>query len=146
MTPSERLEACRNGSEPRLIARLPSGFLVLHEFQYWRGYCLLLADPLTARLNDLQGPARVQFLTDMAAAGDALLEVAGAVRINYSIYGNLDPFVHAHIVPRYADEPEAYRTMPPLSVPAAVRDVRGEDDASSESLRRAIHEKIRNLY
>jgi len=126
MTPGERLEACRDGSEPRLVGRLPSGFLVLNEFQYWRGYCLLLADPLTARLNDLQGAARAQFLGDMATVGDALLEVTGAARINYSIYGNLDPFVHAHIVPRYVDEPEAYRTMPPLSVPAQIRDVRAD--------------------
>jgi len=146
MTPSERLEACRNGSEPRLIGRLPSGFLVLHEFQYWRGYCLLLADPLTTRLNDLQGAARAQFLGDMATVGDALLEATGAARINYSIYGNLDPFVHAHIVPRYADEPEPYRTMPPLSVPAEVRDQRRDDTDLMNHLRQILNENIRNIH
>lgn len=138
MTPSERLEACRNGAEPRLIGRLPSGFLVLHEFQHWPGYCLLLADPLVARLNDLEGAARGQFLSDMAEVGDALLEVTGAVRINYSIYGNLDPFLHAHIVPRYADEAEPYRTMPPLSVPAEIRDVRAASPEIAARLREVL--------
>lgn len=145
MTPSERLEACRNGTDPRLIGQLPSGFLVLHEFQYWPGYCLLLADPLSARLNDLQGPERVQFLTDMAAVGDALLAATSAVRINYSIYGNLDPFVHAHIVPRYPDEPEPYRTMPPLSVPAEIRDFRGDSAEVAARLRAILFENIRRI-
>ena len=99
-----------------------------------------------ARLNDLQGAARAQFLGDMATVGDALLEVTGAARINYSIYGNLDPFVHAHIVPRYTDEPEAHRTMPPLSVPAEVRDVRRDDPALMNHLRQILDENIRNIH
>ncbi len=136
MTPEQRLQACRNGSEPRLIVRLPSGFVVLHEFQYWPGYCLLLADPLVGRLNDLQDQSRVDFLKDMARVGDALLAATGAVRVNYSIYGNLDPFLHAHIVPRYADEDSQYRTMPPLAVPASVRDVSIDDSQVTDLIQR----------
>jgi hypothetical protein len=48
----------------------------------------------------------------MVVIGDALLEVTGAIRINYEILGNLEPALHAHIVPRYADEPEHLRTKP----------------------------------
>jgi hypothetical protein len=39
--------------------------------------------------------------------------VTGAVRINYAIYGNQDRALHAHVIPRYADEPEALRTQQP---------------------------------
>ena len=42
----------------------------------------------------------------MATIGDALLEVTGAFRINYEILGNLEPALHAHIIPRYLNEPE----------------------------------------
>ncbi len=49
----------------------------------------------------------------MARIGDALLAVTAAVRINYAIFGNLEPALHAHIVPRYADEPAALRTQHP---------------------------------
>lgn len=28
------------------------------------------------------------------------------MRVNYEIFGNLDPFVHAHVFPRYAWESE----------------------------------------
>ena len=40
----------------------------------------------------------------MAALGDALLAETGAVRINYAMFGNMEPALHAHLVPRYADE------------------------------------------
>ncbi len=121
MTPAERLALLAAGDSPYEISRMRSGFAVMGDHQYFRGYCLLLAYPLVSSLNDLSGEARTAFLEDMALLGDAVLRVTGAVRINYSIYGNLDPFLHAHIFPRFADEPAEYRTIPPMSVPAALR-------------------------
>ena len=41
-----------------------------------------------------------------------LLATTGCVRVNYEILGNTDPALHAHIVPRYASEPEDRRRMP----------------------------------
>ena len=73
-------------------------------------------------MNDATHEAQVQFLTDMARLGDAVRAATGAVRCNYSIYGNLDPFLHAHVVPRFLDEPEDEITLPPLSLPLAVRE------------------------
>ena len=49
----------------------------------------------------------------MAALGDAVLAVTHAVRINYAIFGNLEPALHAHVIPRYHDEPAALRTAQP---------------------------------
>lgn len=45
----------------------------------------------------------------MAAAGDALLAVTGASRINYETWCNLAPSLHTHIVPRYVSEEEDKR-------------------------------------
>jgi len=80
--------------------------------QVTRGYCLLLPDPVVPHLNALEGEARAQFLCDMAALGDALLEVTGAARINYEMLGNQDPALHAHVIPRFHDDPEDVRTKP----------------------------------
>ena len=99
-----RVEALREGRDPTLIARLPSSWAVFGERQFLRGYCLLLPDPVVPHLNDFDAIARTQFLSDMAALGDALLAETGALRINYAMFGNLEPALHAHLVPRYADE------------------------------------------
>lgn len=107
-----QVERARRGELPTLVGRLPSGWLVVGDKQVVNGYCLLLPDPVVAHLNDFAGEARERFLCDMAAAGDALLTVTGAVRINYEMLGNLEPALHAHLFPRYRDEPETNRTKP----------------------------------
>jgi diadenosine tetraphosphate (Ap4A) HIT family hydrolase len=104
--------AARRG-DPRVISRLRSGWVVFGERQFVCGYALLLPDPVVPDVNALETHERSQFLLDMTLVGDALLEVTAALRINYAIFGNLEPALHAHIVPRYADEPPALRTQHP---------------------------------
>ena len=122
MTGTERLTLLARGENPKLLLRMKSGFAVIGDTQFLPGYSLLLAYPEAGQLNDLHGTARDQFLRDMAALGDAVKIATGADRINYSIYGNLDPFLHAHVWPRYAWEDDANRTMPPFNYPPAVRE------------------------
>jgi diadenosine tetraphosphate (Ap4A) HIT family hydrolase len=90
--------------------------------QFLRGYCILLPDPIVASLNDINRQQRADFLCDMALVGDLLMEVTGAYRINYAIMGSLDPALHAHIVPRYLDEPEEFRKGLPWSYPKELVD------------------------
>jgi len=110
------VERCRAADCAAVVAKLPSGWVILGERQVFAGYCLLLPDPVVAQLNRLATAARDQFLSDMARVGDALLATTGALRINYAIFGNLEPALHAHIIPRYADEPAATRTAQPWAL------------------------------
>lgn len=118
----ERVEAARAGVNQTVICRVPSGWVVLCDMQFLSGYCILLSDPVVTSLNDLSQAKRAEFLCDMATIGDALLEVTDAYRINYAIAGNSDPFLHAHIVPRYMSEPEDLRKGLPWSHPHSERD------------------------
>jgi len=108
-----RVDALRAGRDPGFVARLASGWAVLGERQVLPGYCLLLPDPVVPTLNALTGAARASFMADMAALGDAVLAATSAARINYAIFGNLDPALHAHVIPRYHDEPAELRTAQP---------------------------------
>lgn len=108
-----RVDALRAGNDLTFVARLSSGWAVLGEKQVLPGYCLLLPDPVVPTLNSLQGSDRAAFLADMAALGDAVLSVTHAVRINYAIFGNQDPALHAHVIPRYHDEPAEFAIAQP---------------------------------
>jgi diadenosine tetraphosphate (Ap4A) HIT family hydrolase len=106
------VEALRAGANPAGIARVRSGWVVAGLQQVVPGYCLLVPDPVVPHLNALAGRARGEFLEDMAALGDVLLEVTGAARINYEMLGNAEPALHAHLFPRRDSEPEATRRAP----------------------------------
>jgi diadenosine tetraphosphate (Ap4A) HIT family hydrolase len=108
-----RVAALRAGSDPTVIARLTSGWAVLGDPQVIPGYCLLLPDPVVPHLNALAGSARAAFLGEMAALGDVLKLECGATRINYAIFGNVEPALHAHLFPRRSDEPAGLVTAQP---------------------------------
>ncbi|MBX3500081.1 MAG: hypothetical protein KF889_11595 [Alphaproteobacteria bacterium] len=108
----ERVELARQGRNPHAICRTASGWLVIGDVQPLPGYCLLLADPVVESLNALDEAGRAAYCLDMARIGDALLDVTGAWRINYETWGNAEPALHTHIVPRYLSEPEEKRRRP----------------------------------
>ena len=109
---TERVAAAQTGSFPNVICRMPSGWAVMGDVQFLPGYCLLLPDPVVPSLNDLQGEDRARFLDDLVRLGDVVLKVTGALRINYEILGNVVPELHAHVFPRFANEPEDLRLKP----------------------------------
>jgi diadenosine tetraphosphate (Ap4A) HIT family hydrolase len=108
-----RVEACREGRDPTLIARLPSGWAVMGDPQVLPGYSLLLPDPVVPHLNAMSPGAQAGFLADMARLGQAVLEATGALRVNYAMFGNLEPALHAHVFPRFPDEPAQLRAAHP---------------------------------
>jgi len=117
----ERVSLAQRGQNQTLIGRMASGWAVLGDAQFPRGYCLLLPDPVVGSINALEGAARAQFLSDMVAIGDALLALTGAYRINYEIQGNSDQALHAHIFARYLAEDAEHRKGPVWMYPAAQR-------------------------
>ena len=110
----------------------------MRDTQWLPGACLLLADPVVASLNDLDKTARVAFLLDMSNLGDALLKVTGAHRINYSILGNGEPYLHAHLFPRYPHEPEPMRNQPVSVYPNEVWQKRPFDPIRDTTLMQTL--------
>jgi diadenosine tetraphosphate (Ap4A) HIT family hydrolase len=108
-----RVNEARAGRDNTVLGRCASGWAVFGHQQFIKGYLLLLPDPVVPDLNALSAGHRAQFLLDMSRLGDALMRAASPVRINYAIFGNLEPALHAHVIPRYQDEPENLRTQHP---------------------------------
>jgi diadenosine tetraphosphate (Ap4A) HIT family hydrolase len=84
---------------------------VIGDVQWLPGYCVLLADDLAvSRLTDLPRPRRIDFLSSMERLGEAVEQACAEFdpafrRVNLEILGNTDPFLHAHVWPRYDWEP-----------------------------------------
>jgi len=108
-----RVNDARAGRDPAVLGRCASGWAVFGHQQFVQGYLLLLPDPVVPDLNALTPERRSQFLLDMSHLGDALMLSTSPVRINYAIFGNVEPALHAHVIPRYRTEPEGMRTAHP---------------------------------
>jgi diadenosine tetraphosphate (Ap4A) HIT family hydrolase len=114
MTAIHRMvEHCRSGAYVPLIARMPSGWAIMGNSQFLLGYSLLLPDPVVPHLNAMNDMERDRFLSDMGRLGEAVLLATSALRINYALFGNVEPALHAHVIPRYEAEPENMRTAHP---------------------------------
>ena len=103
---NNRIESCKYGTNPTLITKLKSSYVVIGDTQFLPGYCVLLYKEKVSSLNDLDIEERKNFLSEMTLVGDAINELYKPYRINYEILGNLDEFLHAHIFPRYNWEGE----------------------------------------
>ncbi len=123
----DRISSALRGENPTVLARLSSGFAVIGDTQFLPGYCLLLVDdPNINRLLDLPRARRLDFLADMDLIGEAVQRVCSRRdprfrRVNYSVLGNTDAYLHAHVHARYEWEPAELVTGPVFSYPAEVR-------------------------
>jgi diadenosine tetraphosphate (Ap4A) HIT family hydrolase len=105
----ERVELARREQNQFVICRMKSGWLVIGDVQPLPGYCVLLADPLVESINALDDARRIQYSLDVIRAGDALLAVTDAYRVNYETLSNSEPALHTHVIPRYRTEPDEKR-------------------------------------
>jgi diadenosine tetraphosphate (Ap4A) HIT family hydrolase len=108
-----RVNDARAGRDQTVLGRCASGWAVFGHQQFVQGYLLLLPDPVVPDLNSLIPERRSQFLLDMSRLGDALVRTTAPVRINYAIFGNVEPALHAHVIPRYRTEPAGMQTQHP---------------------------------
>ncbi|MEM0913915.1 MAG: hypothetical protein AAGK09_04815 [Planctomycetota bacterium] len=140
----ERVDGANAGTNPTVICKVRSGWAVLGDVQFLPGYCLLLPDPVVGSLNDLPPDQRGQYLVDMAAIGDAILCCTDAYRVNYSILGNTEAALHAHIFARYRDEPDERRRGPAWFYYGQTDDMKpfseGRDRPLMDALRNALIE------
>lgn len=148
----DRIGAALRGENPTVLRRLSAGFAVIGDTQFLPGYCVLLTDdPGVSRLTDLPRARRLEFLVDMEMLGEAVERVCTRLdpefrRVNLEILGNTDPFLHAHIWPRYEWEPAELVGRPVWLYP--VENWRAADNALSDqhdSLRAELVREIDKL-
>ncbi|MFJ6706487.1 MULTISPECIES: HIT family protein [unclassified Streptomyces] len=149
---TDRIGAALRGENPTVMRRLPSGFAVIGDVQFLPGYSVLLTDePGVRRLSDLPRAARLSFLSGMDLLGEAVERACGRFdtgfrRVNLEILGNSDPFLHAHVWPRYEWEPADLVSKPVwLYPPDRWSDERYGFGPEHDTLRAAVGEELDRL-
>jgi diadenosine tetraphosphate (Ap4A) HIT family hydrolase len=61
-------------------------------------------------VTELRDDEAIRYWQELLTVGRALEEVLQPIKLNYNLLGNSVPHLHAHIVPRYQDDPRLSRT------------------------------------
>lgn len=143
----DRFRAIERGENPMVLTKMKSGYAVIGDTQFLPGYCVLLAYPKVPSLEALSLKERTQFLQDMSLLGEAIQFAANPRRVNYSIYGNSDAFLHAHVFPRYEWESEERKPYPVWQYPSEMWQLPAlhYSDQRDGALRELIKKKLEAL-
>lgn len=126
-----RVIAARAGTNPYVISKLETGWLVIGDVQPLPGYCVFLADPVVSSINELSNHERAKYSLDVYRAGDAILAATDAVRMNYETWGNSEPALHTHLMPRYEWE-NSDAAVKPACMSYSWKDARAFDPSKDE--------------
>lgn len=101
-----RIGDAREGRHPGVIAELDTGYAVLGDSQFFRGYSVLLCKTPATELHELPAKVRLRYLEEMAQLAEAVARVTRAHKLNYECLGNMVHHLHFHVFPRRLTDPD----------------------------------------
>ncbi|RMD59377.1 HIT family protein [Candidatus Parcubacteria bacterium] len=102
----QRINQIKRGENPYFVAELETGYVVLGDFQFFRGYTVFICRHHKAELHELPEDFRLQFLKEMSQVAESVFKAFEPERLNYELLGNTSPHLYWHIFPRYAKDPK----------------------------------------
>ncbi len=98
-----RISQIKNGNNPYFVKELKTGYVVLGDHQFYKGYTLFLSKIHASELHELKS-LRFPFLEEMAIVAEAVFNTFKPNKLNYELLGNTDKHLHWHIIPRYQND------------------------------------------
>ncbi len=101
----ERISQIINVTNRHFVAELETGYVVMGDFQFFRGYTLFLSKDHVFELHQLEQTVKDRFLIEMSLVGESVFKCFRPRKLNYECLGNSEPHLHWHFFPRYEDDP-----------------------------------------
>lgn len=101
----DRIAMIVSGTNPYFVAELETGYVVIGDEQFFRGYTLFLCKEHVHELHELNPDFRARFLVEMAQVSEAVYRAFKPKKLNYELLGNSDPHLHWHLFPRHKNDP-----------------------------------------
>ena len=100
----ERIELIKQGKNPHFVKELETGYVVIGDGQYFKGYTLFLAKEHVTELHQMEYETKIKFLEEMSIVQEAVAKAFQAEKMNIELLGNGDAHVHWHLFPRKAGD------------------------------------------
>lgn len=104
----ERIELIKQGKNPHFVKELETGYVVIGDGQYFKGYTLFLAKEHVTELHQMEYETKIKFLEEMSIVQEGVAKAFQAEKMNIELLGNGDAHVHWHLFPRKAGDMKGY--------------------------------------
>ena len=106
-----KLAALETLPAEEVVWQFPHSVALLGPWQYYHGYCILVARQHATELSGLADAERRAYLDEMCLLARAIEDCFRPHKMNYELLGNQVPHLHWHLFPRYAHDPDALRPV-----------------------------------
>lgn len=103
-----RINLIKEGKNPFFVKELETGYVVIGDYQHFKGYSLFLCKEHKTELFQLDKTTKMKFLEEMSLVAEAVAKAFGAEKMNYELLGNGDTHLHWHLFPRVNGDLENY--------------------------------------
>ncbi len=100
----DRIEMIKNGTNPYFVKELETGYVVIGDHQYFKGYTLFLCKKHETELHFLDDEFKMKYLQEMSMVAEAVYNAFGAEKMNYELLGNGETHLHWHLFPRRTND------------------------------------------
>jgi len=107
----QKVAVIKRNIDPYFVLELTTGYIVLGDYQFYRGYTLFLCKKHVNELHQLSSNFKHQFLKDMSQVAEAVYKAFRPRKLNYELLGNTEPHLHWHLFPRYKNDPIPQRPI-----------------------------------
>ena len=97
--------------EYEVVWRFPKSIAFLGTWQFFKGYCVLVARQHAKELFELPDSDRRTYFEEMCVLARAIQVSFGPHKLNYEMLGNQVPHLHWHLFPRYESDSEVLRPV-----------------------------------
>lgn len=104
----ERIEMIKNNANPYFVKETETGYVVIGDYQYFKGYTLFLCKEHKTELYHLEKEFKMKFLEEMSLVAEAVAHAFGAEKMNYELLGNGETHLHWHLFPRVEGDLNGY--------------------------------------
>ena len=97
--------------QDELVWCFPRSVALLGPWQFYQGYCVLVARTHARELSDLGADERRAYLDEMCLLAQGIEASFRPQKLNYELLGNQVPHLHWHLFPRYTNDTDARRPV-----------------------------------
>jgi diadenosine tetraphosphate (Ap4A) HIT family hydrolase len=90
----------KEGTNKYFVKELETGYVVVGDNQFFKGYTLFLCKVHKTELSMLNNEFKLKFLEEMSIVAEAVEKATGCEKMNYEMLGNGDSHMHWHLFPR----------------------------------------------